>query len=509
MKRYCEECRDFHEENDLCPRYKEQLKQHPEWFNEMMQTMVTSTIGAPTVQRYGSAIKEHLVAYSGVDNQSGQTLTRSLKSLSQQKTNANYEYQNLRQRAGFAAESMESARTNAERAINGESGRVVRYDDVGTANHPLYDLIELDANGNAVAGTGIQMKFIGGTPQDCWSKVTSTKCQKYVDSNTPIQVPSDYYDKMLGIADEQIQKLNNQYQRLLSQGDYAKANAVKSRIEHCEKTKGLLQKSRVSSQEAVYAVEHPEKYTAKEIIKNANQAGLHAAQSGALIGGGVSIIRNVIQLKNGDIKADVAVKNIVIDTAKGAVGGYVVGAGGAALKGVMQNSTSSAVRSLSETQFPSATIGLVYGITKSAVTNFIKYKTGEITKKEMAKSFGKDAVKGALVTCSMAMIAFPEGAIGVAAAMGVAMYLDATCTNLLDEVFGEGAYEQILHACGYVASTANNIVDILDAYQQQMQRISAANTTARKHISAAQKNLQCMDAADAEVVQWMEDHNYG
>ena len=127
----------------------------------------------------------------------------------------------------------------------------------------------------------------------------------------------------------------------------------------------------------------------------------------------------------------------------------------------------------------------------------------------MAKSFGKDAVKGALVTCSMAMIAFPEGAIGVAAAMGVAMYLDATCTNLLDEVFGEGAYEQILHACGYVAGTANNIVDMLAEYQKQMQRISISNTTARKHIVAAQKNIQNMDAADAEVARWMEDHNYG
>ena len=35
MIRYCEQCRDFHEENDLCPKYKEQLKQHPEWLGEV------------------------------------------------------------------------------------------------------------------------------------------------------------------------------------------------------------------------------------------------------------------------------------------------------------------------------------------------------------------------------------------------------------------------------------------------------------------------------------------
>jgi hypothetical protein len=324
-----------------------------------------------------------------------------------------------------------------------------------------------------------------------------------------LEVPSDYYDKIVKELDKRADHLKAQIEIAERKGNAELASKHKEQLERVEKTRDNLRKSNVTSKEAIEARKHPELSTTKDIARYAHQAGLEAAQKGALIGGGVSIVRNVIKLSNGDIKADVAIKNIVVDTTKGAIGGYVVGAGGAALKGVMQNSTSSAVRSLSETQFPSATIGLVYGITKSAVTNFIKYKTGEITKKEMAKSFGKDAVKGALVTCSMAMIAFPEGAIGVAAAMGVAMYLDATCTNLLDEVFGEGAYEQILHACGYVAGTANNIVDMLAEYQKQMQRISIASTTARKHISAAQENLQRMDAADAEVVQWMEDHNYG
>lgn len=34
MVRYCEKCRDFHEANDMCPKYKEQLRQHPEWLAE-------------------------------------------------------------------------------------------------------------------------------------------------------------------------------------------------------------------------------------------------------------------------------------------------------------------------------------------------------------------------------------------------------------------------------------------------------------------------------------------
>ena len=521
MKRYCEECRDFHEENDLCPKYKELLKQHPEWFNEMMQTMVTSTIGAPTVQRYGAAIKEHLVAYDGVDYERGTVASRSLKSVAQSKVNPNDSARNIKQQAGFSAEIKSAARANADRIINGDdTTRTTRTDDmsgqsdgrggsIGGTNDQFYDVAEVDKNGVYVEGSGRQLKFVGNDAESCTKSLLQKDYDKYRKHEVALEVPSDFYDKIVKELDKRADHLKAQIEIAERKGNTELASKHKEQLERVEKTRNNLRKSNVTSKEAIEARKHPELSTAKDIARYAHQAGLEAAQKGALIGGGVSIVRNVIKLSNGDIKADVAVKNIVIDTAKGAVGGYVVGAGGAVLKGVMQNSTSSAVRSLSETQFPSATIGLVYGITKSAVTNFIKYKTGEITKKEMAKYFGKDAVKGALVTCSMAMIAFPEGAIGVAAAMGVAMYLDATCTNLLDEVFGEGAYEQILHACGYVASTANNIVDMLEVYQQQMQRISAANTTARKHVSAAQKNLQSMDAADAEVVQWMEDHNYG
>lgn len=34
MIQHSEKFRDFHEEYFLCPKYKEQLKQHPEWLGE-------------------------------------------------------------------------------------------------------------------------------------------------------------------------------------------------------------------------------------------------------------------------------------------------------------------------------------------------------------------------------------------------------------------------------------------------------------------------------------------
>lgn len=50
-----------------------------------------------TVQRYGAAAKEHYVAYSGQDNEAGKTLSKSLKSISKEKINSDYKYQNEHQ----------------------------------------------------------------------------------------------------------------------------------------------------------------------------------------------------------------------------------------------------------------------------------------------------------------------------------------------------------------------------------------------------------------------------
>jgi hypothetical protein len=69
--------------------------------------------GVEIVQRYGSAVKEHLVAYSGTDNEAEKRLKKSLKSISGQKVNSEFKNQNIKQQAGFAAEVKHTARENA------------------------------------------------------------------------------------------------------------------------------------------------------------------------------------------------------------------------------------------------------------------------------------------------------------------------------------------------------------------------------------------------------------
>ena len=74
------------------------------------------------VSRYGSANKEYLVAYSGVDNATGaKPVSLGLEELSKRKINPKNAYAGENQQAGFAAEVMTAADENAEKIISGNT----------------------------------------------------------------------------------------------------------------------------------------------------------------------------------------------------------------------------------------------------------------------------------------------------------------------------------------------------------------------------------------------------
>lgn len=192
---------------------------------------------AETVQRYGSAVKEHVVAYSGKDNENNITLNRSLKSISKQKVNPEYKSQNLKQQAGFSAEVKETANSNAESIINGKTSRKIRSDDLGKVNDPLYDHFELDASGNIISGSGSQMKFVGSDAKEALKKLTSKKFEKYIDNDVKIEVPSDYYQDILTEADNKITDLQKQLDKQIDLGNTNKAKNIQKKIDDCKKLK--------------------------------------------------------------------------------------------------------------------------------------------------------------------------------------------------------------------------------------------------------------------------------
>ena len=225
---------------------------------ESLERAALSGAAAEVVQRYGSASKEYLVAYSGVDNETGKVLQKSLKSIANEKVNPNYKNQNLKQQAGFSAEVQEVANSNAESIINKDSTRKVRSDDVGQVNDQLYDTYKTDANGNIISGSGTQMKFVGGTPKEALGKIASSKFDKYLENDVPIEVPSDFYDDMMSQADEQIEKLKKQLDKQIASGNSEQAEKIRERIAkylECFGVKIDLEKNNIKGEEKEISTE--------------------------------------------------------------------------------------------------------------------------------------------------------------------------------------------------------------------------------------------------------------
>ena len=284
-------------------------------------------------QKYGAAIKQHFVAYSGIDNETGISLVKGLKDIAEGKINLDYEFQNISQQAGFAAEVKEVARSNAEAIINGDSVRKIRTDDLpkttnllgGSINNCYYDTVQVDKNGNIIEGSKAQMKFLGSSQNDpeglenakrAFQKLSSEKFKKYLDNNAKIVVPYEQYPEILHTADTEINKLSSQLDKLKNSGKTEDILKIKNKIKDLEKLKENLEPSSLTTDEAREARLSPKLSTAKDIVKLSHRAGLDTAQTAAVIGGSVSIVKNITAVFKNEKNTGEAVIDVAMDTGK-------------------------------------------------------------------------------------------------------------------------------------------------------------------------------------------------
>lgn len=337
------------------------------------------------VSRYGSAIKEHIAAYSGADNEAGTALKKSLSSIADSKLNPDFAEQNIRQQAGFSAEVKTVARDNAENIIGGKSTRVVRTDDmrpqttgsgrqIGGVNDQFADIAEVNKDGFYIEGSARQLKYVGDSPRDCCQKLLSKDYDKYRQSNTPVEVPKDFYDGVQQELSQRIDKTTQQLKHAEQSGDTALAQRRRAELERLNQTKKNLRQGKLTNKEAIEARLNPAASTAKDIASLAHRSGLEGAATGAAIGGGISVIRNAVSLVKGEKEFGEAASDVVKDTAIAAGTGYVTSAAGSVIKGALQNSESAALRGLSKTAFP-AQLGI--GVLEVGKT-FYRYLNGDI-----------------------------------------------------------------------------------------------------------------------------------
>jgi hypothetical protein len=423
------------------------------------------------VQRYGSANREFLVGYSGNDFESGQVLKKSLKGISEGKVNPEYSYNNIHQQAGYSAEVAKTSRDNAENIINKSPKRTMRTDDhpdFGT-NDTVYDHIET-INGQIISGSGSQMKFVED-PKQLIDKIATGEgggkndLSRYLDAK--LDLPSDQINakaykeycmkqsKRLRMLAEEKAKAgdNNNAEKLLERakkfeqgknigleeycttkatvlreraerleqdGKRELAEKYRKQAENYEKVRDNMRDSGYTTDEAVFYREHPKLATARDIAHTSHRAGVDAAKTGAVIAGGMSLIRNIVDVAKGDKEPDEAALAVVKDTASGAVLSYGTAFTGTALAGIMKNAGEVVVengrkvlkpnifvQTLGKTNLP----GIIVNVALESGKTLGKYFKGEIDGVECLIELGEKGT--GMVASAMFSTLGAAGAVAV------------------------------------------------------------------------------------------------
>ena len=288
-----------------------------------------------------------------------------------------------------------------------------------------------------------------------------------MDADAKIDVPSDQYDKIIQEANAKIDNLSKQLENQRQAGNTEQVQKLQERIDKLEKIKKNLRKSTVSSDEAVFARLHPGLSTAIDVAKISHRAGVQTAKSSAIIGGSVSIVKNLVSVCKGEEEPEEALKNVAKDTATTAAVGYGTGFTGTAIKGAMQNSGSEYVRALAKTNIA----GTIVAVTVSVTKTMTRYFKGEIDGVECLETLGEQGTgmisSAMFATIGQAVIPIPVvgGLIGgmVGYALSSATY-GVLVESLKEAKLAKEEREQIERAC-------EEHIKLIRQYRAEMEKI--------------------------------------
>lgn len=385
-----------------------------------IRNVATSFGAAETVGRYGSATAEFVKAYRGIDNETGTQLAKGLKGISRYKVSTQSEKvasNNIKQQAGFSAEVQMTAQKNAENIINNEPQRVMRSDDHANLgrNHQVYDHIEVDAKGIPIPGSGSQMKFVGNVDELLANIAQGkgggkTDKSRYLDAK--LDLPSEQVAYAIKTCETKAKSLREQAVALESLGKPELAAEKRAQAANYDKLRGNIRDSGMTTDQAIFLRKHPELATAINIGRISHRAGVQGAKVGALFGGAISAVTNIIAVHQGDKELKEALLDTATATGKAALAGYGTAFVGAALKGTMQQSANATTRALARTSLPSLAVTVCLEV-GSAVKQYVR---GEIDELEFIEAIGEKG-SGLLASgmfAAIGQVAIPIPVVGAA-----------------------------------------------------------------------------------------------
>ncbi|GAA7866679.1 hypothetical protein HpMS191_05980 [Helicobacter pylori] len=361
---------------------------------------------------YASANREHL------------SVLDKLEEISKRKINPNYINQNINQQAGYSAEIKEQARVNEHNILAGKRERIVQYDNLSSEqkawvkklfpnyatpskNHELVDYISVDEKGNVISNTLTQSKFVGRNGEECFKKLLSKDYEKYFENGAKMKIARNYYGDFQRALNTRIKSLESQIAKQKGLGDFQKAAHLEEKLQKCKTIKAHTRPASATKAEAIEARLNPKLSTAKDVASVSHQAGMNAMQTGAWIGGGVSLVTNVYEcIANGKDPMK-AIKHTAIATLKGGVLSYGSAFASSSLGGLMQSSANKIIQSLGKGSVPA----MIVGACVTNATVLTRYFSGKIDETELLKQLVKANTtlvsSGAMAVAGQALIPIP------------------------------------------------------------------------------------------------------
>ncbi|WP_120912918.1 hypothetical protein [Helicobacter pylori] len=419
---------------------------------------------------HASANREHFSAWD------------RLEEISKRKINPNYIKQNINQQAGYSAEIKEQARVNVRNILAGKRERIVQYDDLSSEqkaqvknlrpnyatpskNHEIVDYVSVDEKGNIIPSTLTQSKFVGRNGKECFEKFLSKDYEKYLENGVKINVPKDSFRDIQKAADAKIKSLESQIAKQKGLGDFQKAAHLEEKLQKCKTIKAHTRPASATKAEAIESRLNPNLSTAKDVTRVSHQAGMNAAQTGAWISGGFSLITNVYECFANGKDPIKALKHTAIATAKGGVLSYGSAFASVSLGGWMQSSANRIIQSLGKGSVPA----MIVGVCVASATALTRYFSGKIDEAELLKQLVKANTtlvsSGAMAVAGQALIPIPV--VGALVGGFVGAILSETCFSILNSKKVELARQRRIE----IERECHEFIKLLEIYQNQFKEV--------------------------------------
>ncbi|MGL2668320.1 hypothetical protein ACQJ6X_02215 [Helicobacter pylori] len=407
-----------------------------------------------------------------------------LEEISKRKVNSNYIKQNINQQAGYSAEIKEQARVNEHNILAGKRERIVQYDNLSSGqkaqvknlcpnyatpskNHEIVDYASVDKKRNVIPGTLTQSKFVGKNGEECFKKLLSKDYKKYFENGAKMKIARNHYGDFQRAVNTRIKSLESQIAKQKGLGNFQKAAILEEKLQKCKTIKAHTRPASATKAEAIEARLNPNLSTAKDVARVSHQAGMNAAQTGALIGGGVSLITNVYECVANGKDPIKALKHTAIATLKGGALSYGSAFASSSLGGLMQSSANKVIQSLGKGSLPA----MIVGACVTNATVLTRYFSGKIDKTEFRKQLVKANTtlvsSGAMAVAGQALIPIPV--VGALVGGFVGAILSETCFNAFLKAREEAKLARQRRI--EIERECHEFIKLLEAYQNQFKEV--------------------------------------